>query len=469
MNLRKDPLRLRPAAPAAAFPNCSVPKAALLAGLVAAALFASGPVTGPAAARAAGSAADARDWPQWRGERRDGVWRETGLATGFDSESLPQVWSVPVGGGYSGPTVVEGRVYVTDYLFEPEPQERVHCYAVEDGELLWSHAYAVDYSPIRYQAGPRASVLVHEGRAYSLGAVGHLHCFDTVDGSLLWERDLQAEYGIVMPNWGIAASPVVEDDLLILMIGGADADLLALDRRSGEERWRALSDGATYSAPRVIDQGGRRVVVAWTALRIVGVDVADGGLLWEHPSPYDRWPIAISDPVFHEGHLVCSDAHKGTRVLRLREDPPGVELLWHRTGDTVRKTGELHSLISTPQVMDGHIYGADHRGILRCLVLETGDQVWEDDTVTPEANWATVHLVREGDSDRFWLFNERGELIIARLSPEGYEEIDRTHIIEPTREQLNQRGGVVWTHPAFAHQRLFVRNDERLVCVDLSR
>ena len=417
------------------------------------------------------AAANTIDWPQWRGEARDGVWRETGLAESFASDSLKPLWSVPVAGGYSGPTVAGGLVFVTDYLSEaePGPKERIQCFGAEKGDLIWSHSYAVDYSPIRYQAGPRAAVLIHEGLAYSLGAIGHLFCLEAESGRVVWERDLFTGYAIEMPIWGIAGSPVIEDDLLIVMVGGKEADLVAFDRTTGEERWRALADGATYAAPRVIDQGGKRVVVAWTAQRIVGLEAATGKLLWEHPSPYDQWPIAISGPVLEGDYLVCSDVHQGTRVLRLTHDPVGIELVWHIRGTGVRKTGELHALISTPQVMDGHIYGADHRGILRCLELATGKQVWENDTVTPEANWATVHLIREGESDRFWLFNERGELIIARLSPAGYEEAARTAVIAPTRGQLNQRGGVVWTHPAFAGRRLFVRNDEQLVCVDLAR
>lgn len=421
-----------------------------------------------------------QDWPQWRGPKRDGVWRETGLKKRFGAERLDPLWSAPVGGGYSGPVVAEGKVFVTDFVEEPEPRERIHCFRAENGEPLWTHDYPVDYSTIRYQAGPRAAVLVRDGRAYSLGAVGHLHCLDAESGEVHWTRDLDADYGIEMPNWGIAGSPVVEDDLIILTIGGEKASVLALDRNSGEERWRALDDEATYAAPRVIDQGEYRVLIAWTSERIAALDAKTGALHWEYRAPAIRWPIAIADPVVHGDFLVCSEAHQGTRVLKLKmetvqtesgeeKETPSAEQLWHREGpEKLRKADTLHCLISTPQVVDGHIYGVDSRGILRCLELATGEQIWEDDTVVPETKWAAAHLVREGDSDRFWIFNERGELILARLSPEGYRELDRTRVIDPTRGQLNQRGGVVWTHPAYAGRKIYVRNDERLVCVDLA-
>lgn len=408
------------------------------------------------------------EWPQWRGPKRDGVWRESGLVERFPSKQIALKWKVPIAGGYSGPTVAAGRVYVTDRLEKPAEVERVHCFDWQTGRSLWSHSYECKYADFGYRAGPRASVLIDDGRAYSLGATGHLVCLDAAQGTVLWNRDLRAESKIRMPNWGIAAAPVIEGDLVIVHIGGeGEACLCAFDKRSGEPRWKALPDAACYAAPIVIDQAGRRVLVCQTGDRIVGLDAASGRLLWAHPFPWESWPIGIATPVLHQDLLLVSDAHQGTILLRLDQQKPGIEKVWHRKQKDVPDGKALHCLNSTPLIDGRHLYGVDVRGVLRCLRLETGEQVWEDKSAGPVENFATIHLVRNGD--RTWMFNERGELIIARLAPDGFREISRAKLIEPTRDQMpGRRGGVTWSHPAFAYRHVFARNDKELVCADLS-
>ena len=398
----------------------------------------------------------AEDWPQWRGTKRDGVWRENGLIDQFASPQLACKWRVPIGSGYAGPTVAEGRVYVSDRLVEPNEVERVHCFDWRTGATVWTHVYDCPYEGFSYRAGPRASVLVEQGRAYSLGASGRLFCFQAAAGAVIWARDLNADYKIRMPNWGIAASPLVEGELLIVQIGGEDnACVVALNKHTGAETWRALGDDASYSAPIVIDQAGRRVLVVWTGQRIVGLDPADGRLLWEYPFRWEQWPIGIATPVHHQDLLLVSEAHKGSLLLRLGAASTTVEKVWHRRKEEVENGEALHCLISTPFIRDGYLYGADGNGVLRCLTLGDGEQVWEDRTAVPENRWAAIHLVPNGD--RVWLFNERGELLIAQLSPEGFREISRAKLIDPTTDQLRQRGGVAWSHPAFAHRHVFAR------------
>lgn len=410
----------------------------------------------------------AEDWPQWRGKHRDGVWNESGLIDSFDAESqakqIPRRWSVPIGAGYSGPTVADGRVLVMDRVAEPEEIERIHCFDAQSGEALWSHQYPCSYEGVSYTAGPRASVTMDDGLAYAIGATGHLHCIASRDGQLRWERDLREDFEIRMPTWGIAGAPLIEGDLVIVQIGGSDdACIVALDKKTGQTRWQALGDDASYSALIAIDQGERRVLVCWTGERVVGLEPAGGELIWEHPFKWEKWPIAIATPVAHEDHLLLSEVHKGSLLLRLTQDPPSVEKVWHR-----RDNGDpaLHALLSTPLIIDAHIYGADQKGILRCLERETGEQVWQDDTLVPTQNWATVHMVK--NRDRVWMFNDRGELIITRLSPEGLEEISRAKLLDPTTAQLRRRDGVTWSHPAFAQRHIFARNDKELVCADLS-
>jgi hypothetical protein len=164
--------------------------------------------------------------------------------------------------------------------------------------------------------------------------------------------------------------------------------------------------------------------------------------------------------------LFVSGFYDGSLMLRLRPDQLAVEGVWRRAGRDERATDSLHSLIVTPYLADGYVYGVDSYGQLRCLAADTGDRIWEDRTATSQVRWGTLHMVQNGDTT--WMFNDRGELIISRLSPEGFHEISRAKLIKPTRGQLNRRDGVTWSHPAFAYRHVFARNDEELVCASLA-
>lgn len=408
----------------------------------------------------------ADEWPQWRGPDRDGTWKESGIVDQLPAGQIARKWQVPVSSGYSGPTVSGGRVYLTDRKTKPEQIERILCFDWESGETVWSHEYPAEYRNVQYVAGPRASVLIDDGRAYALGTMGHLNCLDAATGEMLWHRDLNAEYGIRMPIWGIAGSPLVEGDLLIVQIGGAPgACIVAFDRRTGEERWRALDDQASYSAPVIVEQGGKRVLVCWTGDSVSGLDPQTGAIHWRRPFPPSQMIIGIATPIVAGDRLFVSSFYDGSLMLELLEDPLGIEERWYRKGPSGRHTDALHSLISTPLIQGEYIYGIDAYGHMRCLELESGNRVWEDTTAVPIARWSTVHMVQNGD--RVWMFNERGELLITQLSPTGLKIISRADLISPTLDQLNNRGGVTWSHPAFAYGHIFIRNDEELICASL--
>jgi outer membrane protein assembly factor BamB len=406
------------------------------------------------------------DWPQWRGTNRDGVWRESGLIDKFPSSELTPKWRVPIGSGYCGPTVANGRVFVMDRVTEPESIERVHCFDEQTGKTIWSHEYACDYGRIAYPAGPRASVTIDAGRAYALGSTGRLHVYEAATGTVVWHKDLDEQYSIAMPIWGIAASPLIFENLVILHIGGDKACVVALRKETGEEAWRALSDRAQYTAPILVQQAGQPLVICWTGDSVAGLAAATGKVLWRHEWKPRNMPIGVATPVVEGDRVFFTSFYDGSLLLKLRQDKPEAETLWHRIGQNEKNTDALHSIISTPVFDSGYIYGVDSYGELRCLDTATGDRVWEDRTAVPTARWSTIHFVKNGD--RYWMFNERGELIIAQLSPQGYREISRAKLLQPTLDQLRQRGGVCWSHPAFANKHVFARNDQELVCAGLA-
>lgn len=416
----------------------------------------------------ASSGSLAEDWPQWRGPSRDGTWQETDIIDKLPEGQLPYVWSTQIGPGYSGPTVAQGRVYVMDRQpKDREATERIHCLDSQSGKSLWTFEYPAEYR-ISYTAGPRASVTIDQGKAYCVGAMGHFHCLDAISGEVIWKRDLQKDYDIQMPIWGIAASPLIYGDLVIQQVCGAgDACMVAFDKLTGKEIWRALKDRGAYSSPILIRQADQDVLVCWTGDSLSGLDPKTGSVLWGHPFPPSRMPIGVGDPVLSGEQLFVSSFYDGSLMVRVPKDKVTSEVIWRGVGPDEQHTKSLHAMIGTSIVQDNLVFGTDSYGEFRCLDGLTGERIWEDTKAVPRARWATIHMVRQ--ADRVWMFNERGELLITKLSKEGLEVLSRSKLIEPTRDQLGQRGGVCWSHPAYAEKSIFARNDRQIVRVSLDK
>jgi outer membrane protein assembly factor BamB len=408
------------------------------------------------------------DWPQWRGPDRDGVWHVEGVMQELPEGQLPIAWSQQIGSGYSGPTVAKGLVYVMDRQKELGT-ERVLCFNSTTGDLVWKHEYQCRYSKIGYDAGPRASVTIDNGRAFAVGSMGDFHCLDAKTGSIVWYRDLKAEYQIEMPIWGIAASPLIYKNLVIQQVSGSDgACMVAFDKDSGKEVWRALNDRAGYSSPIVIQQANQDVLVCWTGDSLSGLDPVTGKVYWGHDMRPRKMPIGIGTPVIDGDQLFVSSFYDGSLMVQVPRDKLISTEIWRVVGRDEQNTASLHAMIGTPILADGHVYGVDSYGEFRCLNARDGSRIWEDLSAVPKARWSTIHMVRQAKSDRIWMFNERGELLISKLSPQGLQILDRCQLIEPTKAQLPQRdGGVCWSHPAFAEQSIFIRNDNRIVKASL--
>jgi outer membrane protein assembly factor BamB len=407
-----------------------------------------------------------QEWPDWRGTNRDGIWKETGIVKKFKNNTIPLKWTIPCGLGYSGPTVSGGKVYLTDLIEKPETSERILCVDANNGETIWTYSYACHYGNIGYPNGPRTSVVISDGKAYYLGTMGHLFCFDAQTGSVLWQHDLNREYQIIMPIWGIASTPLIFENKIILQIGGSNgASVLALDKNSGKELWRAMDDKISYSAPILIRQAGKPVVVVWTAENLNGLDPKTGKVYWKIPFLL-KMGMGIATPVQSVDYLFVSSFYSGSLLVKLGQKTATAEKIWSRAGESEYKTDALHCVINTPLIKDDCIYGVDSYGELRCLRLETGDRLWADLSVVNKNRWANIHFV--GHGQQTWMFNEHGELLITELSPQGIKIISRAKLIDPTIGQLNRNGtGVTWSHPAFANHCVFARNDNRLICAYL--
>ncbi|MCM2370998.1 outer membrane protein assembly factor BamB family protein [Aporhodopirellula aestuarii] len=416
------------------------------------------------------ASAIAQDWPQWRGVNRDGVLRTSvDLIDELPAGQLPRRWSVPIGPGYSGPTVVGDRVYVMDRQSDGDrdSRERVLCFDTATGATVWTHEYNAPYT-IQYTAGPRAAVTIANGRAFAVGAMGHLHCLDAATGEVLWKHDLETEYDGKLPIWGIAAAPLVHDGLVIQVASGSrSACIVAFDFETGEERWRSLDEPAGYSAPIVIQQGDTDVIVCWTGASVSGLAPQSGEVLWSIPMPSRNMPIGVPTPITDGKHLFVSSFYDGSMMIELEQSKPAATQLWHRVGIDEKNTDALHCMIGTPLFKGDSVFGVDSYGELRCLKKSNGDRVWEDRTAVPRNRWGTIHIIQHGDKEI--LFNDQGELIFATLSRQGYSEHSRTKLLAPTRKQLPRRGGVTWAHPAIADGYIYARSDNELISASLRK
>jgi outer membrane protein assembly factor BamB len=422
------------------------------------------------------------DWTQWLGPQRDSVWRETGIVDKFPDGGPKIRWRTPIGGGYAGPAVAGGRVYVTDRILKPRGEdpadqftrgqtpatERVLCLNEADGKVLWTHQYDCPYT-ISYPAGPRTTPVIADGTVFTLGAEGHLFCLDAGTGRVLWSHDLKKVCGIASAFWGFASNPLLDGQRLICMAGGEGTAVLAFNKDSGKEIWRALSStgghGPGYGSPIIVEAGGRRQLIVWHITAVSSLDPETGKVFWEQPFRINQGQN-VPTPRQHSDLLFVTGFYDGSMMLRLDRDRPAASVVWQRKGRSERNTDALHSIICTPFLEEGFIYGVCSYGQLRGLKVDTGERLWETLAATTGKldRWATAFIVKNGS--RFFLFNERGDLIIARLTPTGYEEISRAHLVEPTNKA--QGRDVVWSHPAFANRSVYARNDKEIVCASLA-
>ena len=410
------------------------------------------------------------DWPEMQGHGRRSVWDETGILREFPAAGLTVRWRAPVGPGYSGPVVAGGRVFVTDYQKRDNGgAERVICLDEQTGRVLWVYENPeAAYSKFEYNTGPRATPTVDDERVYVLGAAGDLYCLGAQSGDLRWELNLPAQFQAKIPTWGFAGAPLVYGDLLISPVGGQrNARIVALNKVTGDEVWRALpvTSDVGYSPPIIITAGGVEQLIHWVPGEVVALNAQTGELYWRQPF---EGTIPVATPVVDDGRLLVSDFYKGACMIGLAADKPATELLWQRGGANEVNTEGLHALMCTPVIKDGYIYGVCSYGQFRCLNAATGERVWETLEVTGEkARWANAFIIR--NHDVFFINNDRGELIIADLVPTGYRELSRAQLIQPTSPGAGARelGNVNWVIPAYANRHLITRNDEEIIRVSL--
>ena len=429
-------------------------------------------LTAPLMALALAATVRGDEWPQWMGPTRDNVWHEDGIVDRFPASGPKVLWRIPIAGGYAGAAVAGGRVFVTDYVTDADVtvanferkastgRERVLCLDEATGAILWKHEYPVTYT-IAYPAGPRCTPTVHDGRVTTLGAEGDLFCFEAATGAVVWSRDLKKDYATKAALWGWASHPLVDGDRLVCVVGTDVAHAAAFDLKTGKEIWRtgkAAEQG--YVPPSIIEAGGVRQLVLAKPDGVYAVEPETGKLLWETPYNADNGSI-IMTPVRIGDFLYIGGYQGKNLLLKLKADAPVVEVVWRN------KPKQAISAVNVqPFVADGLVYGFHENGELRAMKVPDGDFAWKGGGPLGERpqGSGTAFLTKQGD--RFFLFTETGDLVIAKLTPAGYEELSRTHLLEPTNNAFGRP--VVWCAPAYANKSIVVRNDAEIIRVSLA-
>jgi outer membrane protein assembly factor BamB len=423
-------------------------------------------------------------WPGWRGVYRNGVAFDSDLQLDWQEGGPPRLWAVKGGTGYSSFAVFGHRAYTL--VGEDNMKEIVLCLDLDDqGHTLWSHDYPCAFTN-SFGNGPRstptldreprralsaavgpyacATTLLPGDRLYTVGAEGKLHCFDAVSGDTVWKKDLLAEFHAANIQWGVSFSPLVDGDLVITNPGGANASLVAFDKRTGEVKWATQSDQAGYSSPLAVDAAGRRQILMFTGKSLVSVAPEDGALLWRFEWVTANDVNAATPTVFHaeskDGKrldyvFITSGYDKGSALLKMGTDEQGKPNV-----RVVYVGNQMHSQFSSPVRRGDNLYGFDESK-LRCINLKTGKKQWDRE------GFHKGSLLRVGES--LLVLGERGELAVVPASPEKPPE--ELTIATPFGDASARRK--CWTMPVLADGKLLLRGEKdgagEITCLDLRK
>ena len=394
---------------------------------------------------------DVLTWPQYRGANRDGWSPGANFRTDWAANPPKVLWTKPCGGGYSSFAAVDGKLYTMDRV---EGNERVRCLEANTGADVWIHETPVDYKSIGYPGGPRATPTIHGDTLYTVGATGRFLALKLPKQpgekpTIEWSHDLVSEYQASVPTWGVACSPLIEGDLVIVQPGGKKGSVVAFDRITGAPRWTCESEPSGYSSPIAATLGGVRQIVAVTGKSILGTRAATGELLWKHP-----WETAnlgnIAMPVIAGDYVfVSSGYNKGCVTLRVEGER--AKPVYFRAGKVMRN----HH--STSVHKDGFLFGFDDAK-LTCVNLRDGNAVedWPAEDVRNRLGKGSAVLV--GDS--LLCLSERGSLALTNTDPKDFQLLGRVDNV--------LAGGECWALPAVANGKIYLRDAGKIVCLDAS-
>lgn len=385
------------------------------------------------------------DWPQWRGPNRDGVSTETDILREWPKDGPKVLWQAKLGDGFASVVVAKGRAFT---IFQDGTNESVVSWNAEDGKELWRFSYPCQYKN-SYGNGPRSTPSIDGEFIYTVGATGLMHCLkaftDDPKGEPVWSKDLMKEFSASAPKWGVAFSPLVEGNRVFIMPGGPNGQsLAALDKNTGNVLWKKHDDRASYSSPISATFHKEPQILFLTGSRLVSVDPQTGEQRWEYP-----WPIEnetnIATPIVVDDYVFISSSY-GRGCLTLKIEKEGEQ--WKPVG--VRKSPRMRNHFSTCVRYKDHLFGFDD-STLTCMNFLTGEIEWKERGFDK----GSVLLV----NDLLIVYGANGVLALAEANPTGY--------VQKSRFQFSKSENSCWSVPVVSNGRLYVRDQERLVCFDV--
>jgi outer membrane protein assembly factor BamB len=384
------------------------------------------------------------DWPQILGPNRNGIYTGPPIIPSFPRSGPPRLWVRDVGAGFAGPAVVGDRLIL---FHRVNNRETVQALDALTGKTIWTFDYATAYrDDFGFDEGPRATPVISGGRVFTHGADGYLHGIDFATGKMLWSVDTRKVFDAPKGYFGVASSPVVDGNRVLVNVGGTKGGIVAFDAATGKTLWTATNDEPSYSAPIVADINGQHTGVFFTRTGLVAVDPVSGKMLYQY-----RWRARMAASVNAATPIVTGDkiflsASYGTGAVLLQVANNSVKPIW--SGDE-----SMSNHYSTSVLKDGYLYGFDGRQefgqTLRCVEFATGKVMWNVDGFG-----AGTLLIAD---ETLVIMRESGELAFASASSNGFRLLSRAQLLK----------GVVRAYPALANARLYVRNERQLAAFDL--
>ncbi len=382
------------------------------------------------------------DWPQWRGPNRDGVSTETGLLKTWPASGPAVLWRLPIGTGFSGVAVANGRLVTMD---ANKGEEFVICIDAATGKEVWRFKSDAAFGS-QFGDGPRATPTIDGDMVFTLGGNGMFYAFSLKEGKPVWQHNMREEFKAVVPQHGVASSPIIEDEVIMVNAGGADNHaFIGFNKTTGKLAWASHFDNPDYSAPIAITVDGVRQVVFFTGSSLVSVSPKDGQIFWRYPFPPQFFNAAT--PVFVSPNkiFVSTGGEKGAALLEIVtvDGKPSVKLVW--------ESKILRNEFSSSVLQGNYLYGFDSSAILKCV-----------DVFSQEEKWATrgfqngTLILADG---HLIVLGERGKVALVEATPTAYKEVASAQVLR----------GRCWTIPALSNGKLYLRNQKELVCVDLAQ
>lgn len=385
----------------------------------------------------------AQDNAQWRGPNRDGIYNETGLLKTWPENGPALLWHFDeLGDGHSSAAVTKDRIYTAGmingigYIFSLSL----------DGKLLWKVPYGEEWT--ESWPGVRSTPLIHDGKIYFMSGFGKLICMKADKGEKIWNIDIMKDFHGRNIKWGVTENLLIDGNMLFCTVGGVDTNIVALDRNTGKLIWISKGNGeaSAYCSPMLITLPTRKILVTQTESSILGIDAANGKLLWRHDQP-NKYSVHANTPLYHDGYLYCVSGYgKGGVMLKIAADGSAKQEIWRNVSLDNRMGGVV--------LVNGNIYGSDDANkAWWCIEWKTGKEIYSEKIT----NKGTI-IYADG---MLYCYGDSGEIVLAEPSKDGFKKISSFKVPYGANQH--------WAHLVIVNGRLYVRHGSSLMVYDIKK